>query len=247
MPLIESAKQYVKARIKSDFHDKRLDNLNNLKLATVLKRKNPYLFRAKAIVSAPNLVEQLLLAHLSSQEETLFGAFLEGLAIHICAEAYGGQKSTTEGIDLEFVRNEVRYVVSIKSGPNWGNSSQLAKMVQNFDRARRIAGTRQHVVAVNGCCYGTDAQPHKAKGNYLKLCGQDFWSLISGNSLLYQKIIEPLGHEAKQRNDEFEEAFGHLHTRFTAEFTQHFCLVSGAIDWKKLINLNSQAKKPWSP
>lgn len=245
MSLIESAKQYVEKRIKPDFHDKRLISLYSLRLAAVLKRKNPYLFKAKAITSAPDLVKQLLLAHLSSQEETFFGAFLEGLAIHICHTAYGGQKSTTEGIDLEFNRDGLRYIVSIKSGPYWGNSSQISRMIQNFDRARRIAGPHQYMIAVNGCCYGKEANPHKVKGNYLKLCGQDFWHLISGNPLLYQEIIEPLGHEAKKRNDEFEEAFGCLHTRLTTEFVEDFCLTSGAIDWQKIINFNSQAKDLW--
>ena len=247
MPLIESARQYVHAQIAPDFHRKRLDSLSGLRLQAVLRRKNPYLFKAKAIVSAPDLVKQLLLAHLSSQEETIFGAFLEGLAIHICAQAYGGQKSTTEGIDLEFVREGTRYIVSIKSGPNWGNSSQIAKMTQNFDRARRIAGTRQNIVAVNGCCYGKDALPHKARGNYLKLCGQDFWHLISGEPRLYQEIIEPLGHQARQHNDEFDTAFGALHTRFTVEFTQSFCKSDGAIDWDKIVAMNSGATTLWQP
>ncbi|MBQ9578752.1 MAG: cytosolic protein [Ottowia sp.] len=247
MPLIESARHYVQTHIKPDFHDKRLGSLGSLKLEKILQRKNPYLFKAKAINSAPDLVKQLLLAHLSAQEETIFGAFLEGLAIHVCQQAYGGQKSAAEGIDLEFARDGVRYIVSIKSGPNWGNSSQIARMIQDFDRARRIAGVRAHLVAVNGCCYGKDAKPHKAKGNYLKLCGQDFWSLISGESLLYQKIIEPLGHDARRRNDEFEAAFGRLHTKLSVEFAGQFCLNDGSINWEKIISMNSGAKSPWQP
>ncbi|RCL04146.1 MAG: hypothetical protein JSC189_000194 [Candidatus Tokpelaia sp. JSC189] len=247
MSLIEKTKQYVKKKIAPDFHDKRIASLADLRLAAVLKRKNPYLFKAKAVISAPDLVKQLLLAHLSSQEETLFGAFLEGMAIHICGYAYDGRKSTTEGIDLEFIRNGMQFVVSIKSGPNWGNSSQIAKMIQNFDRARRIAGAGTHVVAVNGCCYGKDTNPHKVRGNYLKLCGQDFWQLISGEPFLYQEIIEPLGHEACQKNDAFEEAFARLHTRFTADFTRDFCHCDASIDWEKIVALNSRAKALWNP
>ena len=245
MTLIESARQYVHDRIAPDFHNKRIAKLQQLKLLQVLKRKNPYLFRAKAIISAPDLVKHLLLAYLSSQEETIFGDFLEGLAIHICDKAYGGRKSTTEGIDLEFVRDGVRYIVDIKSGPNWGNASQIAKMVQNFDRARRIAGRHEKIVAINGCCYGQDAKPNKTKGCYAKLCGQDFWNFISGEPHLYQKIIEPLGHEAKQRNEKFEQEFARLQTLFTAEFTKCYCLPNGAVDWDKIVAINSGAKKLW--
>lgn len=245
MSLIEVAKRYVEARIAPDFHDKKLHSLQRLKLKDVLKRKNPYLFRAKAMTSAPDLVKQLLLAHLSSHEETIFGGFLEALAIHVCAQVYGGRKSTSEGVDLEFARAGTRYIVSIKSGPNWGNSSQIARMIDNFDRARRIAGAREHVIAVNGCCYGRDARPLK-RGNYVKLCGQDFWYFISGEARLYQEIVEPLGHRARQNNDDFESAFGALHTQFTFEFTRNFCQIDGSIDWDKLLVMNSGAKALWS-
>ena len=39
-----------------------------------------------------------------------------------------GLKSGVTGIDLEFVKDGARYIVSIKSGPNWGNSSQVKDM-----------------------------------------------------------------------------------------------------------------------
>jgi hypothetical protein len=108
------------------FHTARLESLQKLKLRQILKRKNPYLFKAKYIIAAPDLVKMLLEAHLSSQEETMFGEFLEELAISICGQVYGGRKSSAEGIDLEFEKEGVLYIVSIKSGPNWGNSCQIA-------------------------------------------------------------------------------------------------------------------------
>lgn len=247
MSLLEETAQYVAANIKPGFHDKRLASFNNLKLGDVLKRKNPYLFRAKAVASAPDLVKQLLDAHLSSNEETLFGEFLETLAIFVCERVYGGQKSVSEGIDLEFTRDGQRYAVSIKSGPNWGNSSQINKMIANFDRVRRVAGSRAQLVCVNGCCYGKDASPRKERGGYLKLCGQDFWSLISGEADLYQAIVEPLGSEAHTRCDEFAAAYGRIKTGFTAAFTRDFCKPDFSIDWNRLLAFNSGSKNPWQP
>src|SRR5215203_4829807 len=111
---------FVEANIGT-FHAKRLESLQQLKLNAVLARKNPYLFRAKNILTAHDLVVTILDAHLSSQEETIFGEFLEQLAIYICAMVYGGAKSAGEGIDLEFERDESKYLVAIKSGPNWAN------------------------------------------------------------------------------------------------------------------------------
>ena len=117
------------------FHSKRLQNLEKLKLTQILKRKNPYLFKAKNILTAQDLVKTLLNAHLSSQEETIFGDFLEGLAIYINQKVYSGNKSSAEGIDLEFDKDGIRYIIGIKSGPNWGNSSQINKLRDNFKKA----------------------------------------------------------------------------------------------------------------
>lgn len=224
------------------FHEKRLQSLEGLKLKAVLERKNPYLFKAKYVESAPDLIKQLLDAYLSSQEETIFGDFLESLAIEVCSRVYGGRKSTTEGIDLEFHRGEIRYIVSIKSGPNWGNSSQIKKMREHFKQARRIYGQSKHLIAVNGCCYGRNAKP--VKGDYQKLCGQAFWELISGEAAMYQDIIEPLGHQAKARNEQFLAAYAKVINRFSAGFIAEFCQPDGAIDWPELVAFNSSREQP---
>ena len=107
----------------------------------VLKRKNIYLFKAKNISTAGDLVKGILDAFLSSSEEGLFGGFLEELAIFVCGQVFDGRKSSGEGIDLEFERDETKYIVSIKSGPSWGNSSQIQKMRDNFSKAKKILGS----------------------------------------------------------------------------------------------------------
>ena len=222
-----------------DFHKRRASSLQTLKLAQVLKRKNPYLFKAKNINDAHDLVKLLLDAHFSSQEETIFGEFLEKLAIFVCEKVFDGRKSIAEGIDLEFVRDGVLYIVAIKSGPNWGNSGQIKRMVDNFKQARRIlrtSNTKANIQAVNGCCYGQENQPDK--GEYLKLCGQEFWEFISGNDRLFVDIIEPLGHDAKERNDEFLVEYARILNIFTQEFMNTFS-VDGRIDWDKLVRFNS--------
>jgi hypothetical protein len=227
-----------------DFHKRRADSLQKLKLSKVLERKNPYLFKAKNITTAQDLVKQLLDAHLSSQEEAVFGEFLEQLAIFVCNKVFGGKKSSAEGIDLEFERDNTLYIVSIKSGPNWGNSSQIKKMKDNFKKAQRIQRTsnkKSSIQPVNGCCYGRDNRPDK--GDYLKLCGQEFWEFISGNDKLYTEIIEPLGHKAKQRNDEFLTDYGRILNLFTNQFFRDYCASDGKIDWDKLVRFNSEKRR----
>lgn len=232
---------FVEANI-GEFHERRAGSLKSLKLTQVLKRKNPYLFKAKNINDAHDLVKLILDAHLSSQEETIFGEFLEKLAIFVCGKVFGGRKSSAEGIDLELTRDSILYIVSVKSGPNWGNSSQIKRMVDNFKQAKRILRTGNsgiNIRAVNGCCYGQERNPDK--GDYLKLCGQEFWEFISGNNRLFVDIVEPLGYRAKERNDEFNIEYSRIINLFTREFMDDFC-VDGMIDWDKLVFFNSGKK-----
>ena len=231
--------KYVENNI-STFHSKRLISLENLSLNKVLVRKNPYLYKAKNVLTANDIVKGILDAHLSSQEETIFGEFLEGLAIFINEKTFKGNKSSAEGIDLEFDREEVKYIVSIKSGPNWGNSQQIVKMKEDFRKAKRILNTntsKKKIIAVNGCCYGKDNKPDKSE--YLKLCGQRFWEFVSGKKELYTDLIEPLGHRAKEKNEEFLVAYSRIINKFTFEFGKEFCEESGKINWEKLVKFNS--------
>ena len=237
-------KQYVEENIGT-FHQKRIQNLDKLKLSKVLSRKNPYLFKAKYVLTAEQIVRTLTDAHISSNEETIFGDWLEGLAIFINDKVYGGYKSGITGIDLEFDNNSTRYIVAIKSGPNWGNSSQVAKMRTDFRTAKktlRTSNSQLIIVAVNGCCYGRDNKPDK--GDYFKYCGQRFWEFISGDSELFTRIIEPLGHKAKERNDGFVESYSQMLNKFTREFTDTYCKDDGKIDWGKLVRFNSATVKP---
>lgn len=222
------------------FHQKRIQGLNNLKLSVILRRKNPYLFRAKCNLTAAQIVKGLLDAHISSNEETIFGDWLEGLAIFINGKVYAGRKSGITGIDLEFESECKKYIVAIKSGPNWGNSSQVAKMRTDFLTAKktlRTSNSRLNIVAVNGCCYGKDNNPDK--GEYFKYCGQRFWEFISGESELFTRLIEPIGYQAKQKNDAFAASYAQVINQFTGEFISMLCKNNGDIDWEELVRFNS--------
>ena len=239
---LEDVVKFVERNIGT-FHDKKLEGLEKLKFTSILKRKNPYLFKAKNILTAHDLVKGLLDAHLSSNEETIFGDFLEGLAIFICEKVFEGKKSAAEGIDLEFEKENIKHIVSIKSGPNWGNSSQISRMKDNFRRAKRVLRSNapsRNIIAVNGCCYGKDDNPDK--GDYLKLCGQRFWEFISGNKNLYTEIIEPLGHRAKQKNEQFMDAYSIIINNFTAQFIEYFC-EEGKINWEMIVKFNSSMER----
>jgi hypothetical protein len=97
---LEDVRKYVEENIHT-FHDRRLASLGDTDLEDLVKRKNPYLFKAKHIETAQELVESLLNAKLSSSEEEIIGDFLEGLAIFVAQKTRGAHKSGIPGFDFE--------------------------------------------------------------------------------------------------------------------------------------------------
>ncbi len=224
------------------FHEARLRKIQGLKLRELLRRKNPYLFRAKNLTASHEVVNSFLEATLSASEEERFGEFLEEVAIYVAGLTCEGRKSAASGIDLEFTNDGIHYLVSVKSGPNWGNSAQQEKLSDHFRSA--ISRIRQNVQAapveaVLGCCYGRPKTKYNERYGWTRYTGQSFWHFISASKELYKEIIEPLGYRAKEHNEKFDKAKGALLNRLSLEFSRDFCDSNGYIDWPKLVEFNS--------
>jgi hypothetical protein len=232
--------QYVHDNIDT-FHARRLVKIKSLKLSTVLENKNPYLFRAKNLNRASDLITALLDARLSSSEEGSFGGFLEDLTIYIASITGGGQKSSAGGIDIELTRDKIRYLIAVKSGKNWGNKDQQAKLRDNFRKAVKVLKQSQHTGAVQptlGICYGKFKTVNN--GTFLHIGGQSFWHLLSRDRELYVDLIEPLGHEAETHATAFEVEKDATYNRLTDQFIAQFCDAGYKIDWSKLVRYVSQ-------
>lgn len=237
---------YLTNHVLTPFYNKRFEKLNNLKLKEILKRKNPYLFKAKNIEIASDFVKSIVDAFLSSQEETIFGHLLEGFAIYISETLYQGFKSKFNSVDLEFEREGKYYIVGIKSGTNWGNSDQINRMKDNFKRAKiklREQGKACEIIAVNGCIYGKDKNPLKTDSDpdktYYKYAGQDFWAFISEDDNLYQQMIVPIDIEAQKKDEIFKTTYSSKINQMTQEFMQDF-MKDNQIDWVKLVDYVSK-------
>ena len=219
----------------ADFNRKRAAKIREIDVRPLLKKKNPYLFIAERVETPETLADALVRAALSSSEETMFGDALERIAIDICSTVYGGSKSPATGLDLDFEREGVRYLVAIKSGPNWANSSQLAKLRQNFKQAIRVArqgNPNLNIQAINGCCYGTVNRDY---GDYRKMCGQVFWELISGDDLLFSRLAGAIGRaSADGYRTQIAEAVDRITGQLRADWSE-----DGLINWNSVIALNS--------
>jgi hypothetical protein len=222
------------------FHQTRLKRLKEIDLIDVLKKKNPYLFKTKNLLKASDLINSILDAFFSSSEEKQFGDLLEQLALFIVGKTAKGYKSAAAGIDIEFIDSNVHYLISLKSGANWGNSGQYKSLENSFKKAIAILKQQNRLANIQpvlGICYGKSRTTHPR--NFMKIMGQNFWHFISGSKNLYIDIIEPLGYKAKYHNDAFESEKAKTINRFIKEFVRDFCSADGEIDWKKLVEFNS--------
>ena len=241
MDIITRVKDYVSGHI-AEFHEARIEKLRTLRLHEILRRKNPYMFKAKNLEDPCDLVKSLIDAVCSSPEETIFGDWLEKLAIYVAGEVYDGKKSTTKGVDLEMDKDGIHYIISIKSGPNWSNSSSLNNQVEKFRTAQKVyrtGGNKRECKALIGCCYGKKNNPFS---DPIILCGQSFWQFISDSDTLYMDIIVPLGTDAKAKNEAYMVEYNKLKTGLTVEFINEYCNADNSINWEKIVRLNAEAR-----
>ena len=176
----------------------------------LVTRKNPFLFRVRVDSDAYEFAQMITNAYLSSSEETMFGNVLEEIAISICRHSIGGWKSSADKVDLEYTRDNTRYVMQIKSGTNWGNSSQRQSLVNSFQKATRIlrqGNPDLNIRCIEGICYGKSMI--RDLGTHTRYVGHSFWKEISNWDGTAVAVMELIGTHASNGLDEVREEAHH--------------------------------------
>lgn len=222
------------------FYSSLIQKIDGLNIRKVMKRKNPYLYRAKAMQNASEIVESVLTAFVSSSEETIFGnCFFEPIAI----AASGGNKALAEGIDIMIQDNGTNTItaVAVKSGPSVFNADSRKKQEQNFAAAAKLAQqAKARYVALIGYCYGKKKATGKgAPKMYQELAGKEFWTELTGDSEFYKKIIHFMGVLPEKYISAYQDSYNKAANRLVREFSISFCKEDGSIDWEKLVEFNS--------
>lgn len=222
------------------FYGSLIEKIDGLDIVKVMKRKNPYLYRAKAMQNASEIVESVLSAFISSSEETIFGnCFFEPIAI----AASGGQKALAEGIDIMIQNNDINtiYAVAVKSGPSVFNADSKKRQEQNFMAASKLAQqAKARYEAYIGYCYGKKKDSGRGKPKmYQELAGKRFWAELTGDDEFYIKIIDFMGMLPEQYVAAYKESYNKAFNRLVREFSIDFCNEDGSINWEKLVEFNS--------
>ena len=249
MPAIKTGE--LEALIKkclSSFYQRRIAALDSLDLKTVLSRKNPYLFRDNGITNAPEMIKELLGAHISSSDEGMFGEeFFEPICKSFSSEA--ATIAGAKGVDFVRETDDAYEAIALKSGPNALNSAAVAKQGELFEQIRAslratLRSSKKEFLPVMGCGYGrVDSPPTKTR-KYYKMAGQVFWAHLTGDSDFYLKIIRLIRDDPDRHKPAFKEAWDKAVNRFVKQFSQEFCDDSGNILWEKLVEFNSAKTRP---
>lgn len=226
------------AEALDNFYTSLITKVDALNIKKVLRRKNPYLFRAKAMNGASQIVEAILAAFVSSSEETIFGnVFFEPIA----TAASQGQKALAEGVDIMVERDNTIYAIAVKSGTSVFNADSRKKQEQNFMAASKLAQqAKKRFVPIIGYGYGKKKVSTKGLPKfYEELAGKDFWEELTGDGEFYIKLIRFMAELPEQYVANFDESYQKASNRLVKEFTNEFCNEDGSIDWEKMVEFNS--------
>jgi len=235
-----SALEALISRCLSDFYDRRLQKVRELKLRTFLRRKNPYLFRALGIQKASEIVHRLLMDYISASDETMFGqAFFEPIA----RIASGGKASDAEGVDFVMESGKTFKAVALKSGPQPYNASQKKRQSQEFLAVRsRLYKLHKQFDPILGHAYGRVGSKPGRDLIYRDVSGQAFWHEITRDPDFYLKLVRLMREEPAKHKKEYGPAWDAAENRFTKEFIDDFCYPDGNIDWEKLVRFVSEQR-----
>ena len=218
------------------FYKSLIEKIDGLDIIKIMRRKNPYLYRAKAMENASEIVESVLSAFVSSSEETIFGnCFFEPVAI----AASGGNKALAEGIDLMIKEDDTNtiYAVAVKSGTSVFNADSKKRQEQNFIAASKLAHQARAII---GYSYGKKKDAGRGKPKmYQELAGKQFWAELTGDEEFYKKIVQFMGALPEQYVSSYKESYNKAFNRLVREFSIDFCREDGSIDWEKLVEFNS--------
>lgn len=241
---MEELSAYIKARLRQH-HDIVLFRLRHIDLKRdLLQKKNPYLYFVGGIDKPRGLIIAMLDAKISASEEKFFGDAMEDIAIFIAMKTLNAKKSSAHGPDLELEEEDgtVIILISVKSGPNWGNSSQWKALDVDFKTAGRILRQSPHVHRVefvSGACYGRAKKKVKENTTILLICGKDFWEMLTGDENFYIKLLNIMG-EARRSGDEFNRVKQQVIDKLTERFIGEYCDHDGQILWDKILEANSK-------
>jgi hypothetical protein len=231
-------------------YQKRYGALAKLTLEKLLG-KNPYLYRALGISDASEFIHQLMVAFVSSSDETIFGNdFFEPLAIFAArhGDATGNETRSVSvgagaGQDIAIETASAYWAIAVKSGTNIFNSQSAKGQDGEFLALQaRMKKLNKMFRPIIGHGYGRKSS--RAVTNVEMLAGQAFWQLLSGETDFYLRISRAMEQFALDHGTGYKKEFEVKRHQLLREFMINYVQPDGVISWDKVVAFNSATEKP---
>lgn len=237
-------------RLLGILYRKRFAALDKLNLTRLLS-KNPYLYRALGISDSSEFIMQLMVAFVSSSDETIFGNdFLEPLAIFAAKNTTVSDedlRSVTVGAgagqDIAIETATSYLAISVKSSKNIFNSQSSKGQDSEFTALKaRLKKLNKVFRPIIG--YGYGRKLTRKASNVEKLAGQAFWHLLTGESDFYLRISSAMDSFSGQHGPVYKMIFEKKHQQLLREFMINYVDKEGSIRWENVVAFNSAEVKP---
>jgi hypothetical protein len=164
----------------------KLQNINRkpIDFTKLLQKCNPYELVVECR-STDEVADFIMINHIKTSRGTIWGDFLELIAIKICESSLNGYKSKEACTDLEWVDQGKKHYRGFKSSPKWANADQK-KTANNKDKELREQSDFGSYKVLTS--YGKTAK-RTNENNFVQLSGQDAWQEISNDQDMYKKVM----------------------------------------------------------
>lgn len=148
-----------------------------------------------------DLIESILNNRMSISNKTIFGeSFYEKLVCNILKvrdckyELISKFDNDFDKVDISVIINEIKYLLQIKSAPNWGNSSSI----EQTETVLKSHIPKGYICII--CCINGHDDNNKRLGNFNDyfllsnkevnwLCGNVLFEFLTGNSRAFRIIL----------------------------------------------------------
>jgi hypothetical protein len=231
---IHEVAEFIDERMKS-INAQRLHMLETVSLKQIFAGVNPYWFRIEKIDNAHDLIERWLDEFLYPREVALLDDLLVNLAAFAAVRVHEGRPSEFSGVDLEFAKGKLLYLMSIFTTDAPIHSAYIAHRTERMRRAQNVLqlqNPKKNVIAIHGFCYGRPVPA--ASRDFLDLRGQVFWKFVSSDDDFYLDIDDLISSNFRAIRIAFQDTYVKVVVRLWQDFLDEY-ISDYTIDWQKIL------------
>lgn len=171
--------------VEDCLYDLKMVKRKSINLPDLLSKCNPYSLAVNC-KTPEDIVDFILQKHQQTSSETIWGYYLETIAVKISEIRLNGFKSKEVCTDIEWITDGKKHFRGWKSSPNWSNADQKRTLNITESQMKNSEDFGSFKVLTS---YGKTIKRNKDYNKFTQLSGQDAWDEISNDMEMYNKVM----------------------------------------------------------